>query len=100
MDSWSYQAKKETLRVLAELSEESSFSKAAGAVRSVILHSAQDADSVVAMFNRLNCDIMDLAPVVLPASVPEMPSVKPNPSSYDRMLFGADEGRETGSSSK
>jgi hypothetical protein len=35
-----------------EESEESSFSKAAEAVRSVILHGARDADSIVAMFNR------------------------------------------------
>jgi len=87
LDSCSYQAKKETLRVLAQLSEKSSFSKAAEAVRSVILHGARDADSIVAMFNRLNGDITDLAPMVLPASVPEMPSVKPNLSGYDHMLF-------------
>jgi len=72
LDSCSYQAKKETLRVLAQLSEKSSFSKAAEAVRSVILHGARDADSIVAMFNRLNGDITDLAPMVLPASVPEI----------------------------
>ncbi len=68
LDSCNYQAKEETLRVLAELSEESSFSKAAEAVRSVILHSARDADRVVAMFNRLNSDIVDLAPMVLLAA--------------------------------
>jgi hypothetical protein len=87
LDSCSYLAKKETLKVLAELSEESSFSKAAGAVRSAILYGARDADSIVAMFNRLDGDIVDLAPMVLPASVPEMPSVKPNLSGYDHMPF-------------
>lgn len=64
LDSCSYQAKKETLRILAQLSEESSFSKAVEAARSVILHGARDADSV-----------------------PEMPSVKPNLSSCDHMLM-------------
>ena len=53
LDSCNHQASKETLRVLAELSEKSSFSKAAEAVRNVILHSARDADSNVAIFNRL-----------------------------------------------
>jgi|CZCA01.1.fsa_nt_gi hypothetical protein len=87
LDSCSYQAKKETLRVRAELSEKSSFSKATEAVRSVILHGPRDADSNVAMFNRLNCDITDLAPMVLPASVPEMPSVKPSLGGYGHMLL-------------
>ncbi len=68
MDSCNYQAKKETLKILDELSEESSFSKAAEAVRSVILHGAWYADRVVAMFNRLNSDIVDLAPMVLLAA--------------------------------
>ncbi len=95
LDSCSYQAKKETLRVLAQLSEKSSFSKAAEAVRSVILHGARDADSIVAMFNRLNGDITDLAPMVLAASVPEMPSVKPNLSGYDHMLFREGEACES-----
>jgi len=42
---------------------------------------------------------MDLAPVVLPAGVPEMRSVKPNLSGYGHMLFGEGESCETGSSS-
>ncbi len=90
----SYQAKKETLRVLAELSEKSSFGKIAKAVRSVILHGVRDSNSIVAMFNGPNSDIMDSAPMVLPASVPEMPSVKPNLSGCDHMLFKEDKGCE------
>jgi transposase len=94
LDSCNYQTKKETLKVLAKLSERSSFSKAVEAVRSAILHGARDADSIVTMFNRLNTDIMDLAPMILAGSVPEMPPAKPNLGSYDHILFGSGECRE------
>ena len=94
LDSCNYQTKKETLKVLAKLSERSSFSKAVEAVRSAILHGARDADSIVTMFNRLNTDIMDLAPMILAGSVPEMPPAKPNLGSYDHILFGRGECRE------
>jgi hypothetical protein len=99
LDSCNYQANKETLRVLAELSQKSSFSKAAEAARGVILYGERDADSIVAMLNRLKGDSTDLAPMVLLASVPEMPSVKPNLSGYDHMLFKEGESCEIGSSS-
>lgn len=82
-----------------EESEESSFSKAAEAVRSVILHGARDAGSIVAMFNRLVSDIINLAPMVLPTSVPEMPSVEPNLSGYCYMIFKDGESCGTDSSS-
>jgi hypothetical protein len=87
LDSCSYQAKKDTLRILAKLTEKSSFSQATEAVRAVIVHNARDVDSVVAMFNRLNSDIVDLDPMVLPANIPEIPPVKPNLNSYDRMFL-------------
>ena len=87
LDSCSYQAKKDTLRILAKLTEKSSFSQATQAVRAVIVHNARDVDSVVAMFNRLNSDIVDLDPMVLPANVPEIPPVKPNLNNYDRMFL-------------
>jgi|LSQX01.1.fsa_nt_gb hypothetical protein len=99
LDACGYQAKKETLKVVARLSEKGSFSKAAEAVRGGNLHGARDAGSIVAMLNRLNGDITDLAPTVLPTSVPEMPSVKPDLSSYGHMLFREGEACETGSSS-
>lgn len=96
LDSCNYQAKKETLRILAKLSERDSFSKAAEAVKSAVLHRARDADSIVAMFNRLNTGITDLAPIILPTSIPEIPPSKPNLSSYDHILFeGGSEGCES-----
>jgi hypothetical protein len=49
LDSCNYQAKEETLRVVAEPSERSSFSKAAEVVRGGNLHGARDAGSIVAM---------------------------------------------------
>ena len=49
LDSCSYQAKKDTLRILAKLTEKSSFSQATEAVRAVIVHNARDVDSVVAV---------------------------------------------------
>lgn len=67
LDSCNYQAKKKTLRVLAGPSEKRSLGKATEAIRTVILHGARDADSIVAIFNRPNSDIVDLDSMVLPA---------------------------------
>ncbi len=67
---------RKTLKVLARLSEESSFSKAAEAGRAAVSHGASDVDGVVAICDRLNSNIIDLDPLVLPADVPERPPVK------------------------
>ena len=83
-----YRAKKEALRVLARLTDESSFEQAAGALEAALEHGARDAESIRAMFSRLNDKCPDLAPLNLPASVPEAPPMKINMGKYDSLLNG------------
>ena len=91
LDKNPIQVTKETLRVLAHLTERSSFAQATDAMRTALLHGAEDADSIITAFNRLNGDVVDLDPMALPPSVPKMPQVKPDLNAYDRaFLEGAD----------
>ncbi len=60
LDTRGYHAKEDTLKGLAKLSEGSSFSKAAEVVLAAVSHGARDVDSVSAIFNRLNSDIVGL----------------------------------------
>lgn len=89
LDACGYQAKEETLKVLARLSEESSFSKAAEAVRAAVSHGASDVDSVLAIISRLSRDIMDLDRLALPVDVHEIPPVKLDLSNCDNQFLRA-----------
>jgi transposase len=82
-----YQAKKEALRVLARLTEESSFEQATGALVAALEHGACDADSIRAMFSRLNNGYPSLDPLALQASVPEVPPSRVNVGEYDRLFL-------------
>jgi len=82
-----YQTKKEALKVLARLSVESGFEKAAKALQAAVMHGACDADSIMAMFSRLNSQTLNLDPVVLPVDAPEMPPIKVSVDSYDRLFL-------------
>lgn len=87
LNACDYQTKKETLRILARLTEESSFEKATAALKAALEHGAGDADSIKAMFSRLNSECLNLDPLILPTSVPEMPPAKVNISQYDRLFL-------------
>jgi hypothetical protein len=76
LDNCDYSSKKEALTVLAKLSEASGFNKATEAFLTALEHGVSDADSIIAMFSRLNCEVLDLDPLILPASVPDMPQVQ------------------------
>ena len=82
LNTCDYQTKRETLKVLARLSIESGFEKAAEALQAALEHGACDIESIKAMFSRLNSEILNLDPIVLSASVPEMPPVKVNVDNY------------------
>jgi hypothetical protein len=87
LSSCDYQAKKEVLRVLARLTEESSFEQATGALVAALERGACDADSIRAIFNRLNTSYPSLGPLALPANVLEMPPSKVNVGEYDRLFL-------------
>lgn len=73
LGSCRYQVKKEPLKGLARLSKGSSFGKAAEGVWAAVSHGANGINSVLAIFNRLDSDIMDLDPLVLPVDVLRYP---------------------------
>jgi transposase len=87
LDNCDYSSKKEALTVLAKLSEASGFNKATEAFLTALEHGVSDADSIIAMFSRLNCEVLDLDPLILPASVPDMPQVQANVAEYDRLFL-------------
>src|SRR5690554_1035515 len=87
LDNCDYPSKKETLTVLAKLSEVNGFNKATEALLVALEHGVSDADSIIAMFSRVNSEILDLDPLVLPASVPGMPQVQVNVDEYDRLFL-------------
>jgi hypothetical protein len=87
LENCDYPSKKETLTVLAKLSETNGFNKATEALLVALEHGVSDADSIIAMFSRLNSEILDLDPLVLPASVPGMPQVQANVGEYDRLFL-------------
>lgn len=89
-----YPSKREVLTVLAKLSEANEFSKATEALLVALEHGVSDTDSVVAMFSRLNSEILDLDPLVLPGSIPGMPQVNANVDEYDRLFLGRVGGHE------
>lgn len=87
LSSCDYPCKKETLKVLAKLSEASGFNKATEALLAALEHGVSDADSIKAVFSRLNSEVLNLDPLILPATVPDMPTVKPNVENYDRLFL-------------
>jgi len=86
-DACDYQTRKAALCTLARLSEESSFEKATDALNKAVEHGADDPDSIIATFNRQNSAILELAPLSLPHSVPQLPQMLFNASCYDRLFL-------------
>ena len=65
LDSCTHPVRKETLKVLADLTHRSDFGKATQAVKAIVSLGVNDVDSVMAAFNRLNGDLIDLDPTAL-----------------------------------
>ena len=84
--------KKEILKILAKLSIEAGFDKATLALKNAIGYGAKDAESIMAMFNRLNSKVVELEPLALQSSIPCVPSFTPGIDEYDRLILqrGAD----------
>lgn len=80
--------RKEILRLLAQLSEQTSFDKAVEALETAIEHGVQDTDSILVTFARLNNSLLALEPFVPPNSLPDVPSLEPKISTYDLFLKG------------
>jgi hypothetical protein len=57
-------------------------------------HGARNADSLKAMFNRLNNNYPSLNPLALQVSVPEIPPTRVNVVEYDRLFLPGGDRRE------
>lgn len=80
--------------MLAELSRETDFTRAAGALETALRYGASDIDSILATFNCMNSQVVELDPLVLPPSTPQMPSFHPQVDQYDRLFLKGGKGLE------
>jgi transposase len=87
LDQCDHRAKKETLQTLARLSREADFTRATAALRAALDCGTGDVDSILATFSRLNSQVLELAPLVLPHSVPGMPSATSRVDLYDQLFL-------------
>ena len=79
-------SKKETLKILAELSEDTGFLSAVEAFLAALERGAKDSDSVLAIFRRLSTESFEFSPVLLPSDIPELPPLKNKALDYDLFL--------------
>jgi hypothetical protein len=94
LDECDARGKRDILGVLATLSRKTDFTRAARALETALDYGAGDTDSILATFNRMNSQVVELDPLVLPPSTPQMPSVRPQVDQYDRFFLKGGEGLE------
>ena len=87
LDQCETEVKKGTIKLLADLSQQSDFSKAMQAIEAAILHGAEDTDSMLAVFRRQNSETVDLSPYMPPVNVPKMPTFTPQVRCYDELFL-------------
>ena len=75
------------LKLLAELTERSSFDAACAAVTAALSYGATDGESLVALHDRLT-RYSGIMPQVSPAATVDAPAVRFEPARYDAMLAG------------
>lgn len=95
LDGLSIPGKKDILTALARLSKEADFPRAITALKTAVEYGAEDADSIIATFSRLNSQAMELQPLALAPSVPQMPSYVPCIDDYDKLFLKGGKGVET-----
>ncbi len=96
LDVCDARGKRDILGVLATLSRDTDFTRAAMALETALDYGAGDTDSILATFNRMNSQVVELDPLVLPPSTPQMPPVRPQVDQYDRLFLKGGAGLETG----
>ncbi len=84
LESLSIPGKKEVLTTLARLSQKADFISAAKALKTAVAHGAEDADSIIATFSRLNSQVL---PIALTSEVPKLPSFTSCVSDYDQLFL-------------
>jgi transposase len=86
MENLSKQEKGKVLRVIAALTQKSSFEKAVETVSTALSYGAADVDSLINLHSRLHEKVLQLEPVRLPGHIPELKRYEPNLVSYDKCL--------------
>ena len=86
LNTCDYEAKREP-EGFGPAEHRSGFEKLQKPCRPLLKTRRRDAESIKAVFSRLNSEILNLDPLVLPASVPKMPPVKANVDNYDRLFL-------------
>jgi transposase len=90
MGGLSKQEKGKVLRVIADLTEKSSFEKAVETVNTALSYGAADVDSLINLHRWLHEKVLQLEPVCLPEAVPRLKRYEPNLVLYDRGLKAGD----------
>lgn len=73
--------------MLAALSRETNFTRATKALEGALGYGADDPDSILAVFNRMNSQLVELDPLALSPGTPKMPLVLPEVKQYDRLFL-------------
>mgnify|MGYP000847707446 CR=1 FL=1 len=76
------------LKTLSDLTKRHGFKSAMTAMSKAIEVGVTDSDSIIATFNRINSIDLNLKPVGLPDSIPEIPPVSSSAADYDSLLKG------------
>nr|WP_085951480.1 IS21 family transposase [Acetivibrio clariflavus] len=74
------------LQTIATICEKSNFETAVKAVSEALLYGAADADSLTALFSRLNTPELDLKPARVPEGIPKLKKVVTDVSAYDALI--------------
>lgn len=86
MGDLSKQDKGKVLKAIADLTQKSSFEKAAKTVSIALSFGAYDVDSLINLHSRLHEKVLQLEPVRLPEHVPQLKRYEPNLMAYDKSL--------------
>ncbi|AEV67931.1 transposase [Acetivibrio clariflavus DSM 19732] len=86
METCSKSEKGKILQTIATICEKSNFETAVKAVREALLYGAADADSLTALFSRLNTPELDLKPARVPEGIPKLKKVVTDVSAYDALI--------------
>ena len=74
------------LRVVATLTEKSGFERALETVNNALKYAATDIDSLLNLHHRLYDRVLEMAPLTLSESIPQLDRITPNLAAYDASL--------------
>lgn len=91
MEELSKQDRGKVLRVIADLTQKSSFEKAIKTVSTALSYGAADVDSLINLHRYLYEKVLQLEPIHLPEHIPHLNRYVPDFMAYDRSLKAGEE---------